>query len=122
MTDISNGVSTTRRRELEQRRGARIGGFAFRGHCCRAHIGHFPDGSPAEIFLDAAKPNSEFDALAADAAILISLLLQFGASPAEIGHALRRTPTGEPASLIGAAVDVLTDIGSASPAKLELSP
>ena len=52
--------------------------------------------------LAALKQNSALDAFAADAAILISLLLQYGASPAEIGHALRRAPSGEPATLIGA--------------------
>ena len=76
--------------------------------CYRAQVGHFPDtGSIAEIFIDAAKPNSALDAFAADAAILISLLLQHGSSLAEIGHALRRSPNGEPASLIGAVVDEL---------------
>jgi hypothetical protein len=45
--------------------------------------------------------------MSADAAILLSLLLQQGTSLAEIGHALRRSPNGEPASLIGAAVDGL---------------
>jgi hypothetical protein len=45
--------------------------------------------------------------LAADAAVLLSLLLQHGALPVEIGHALRRSPNGAPASLIGAVVDEL---------------
>jgi hypothetical protein len=70
-------------------------------------VGFFPDGGMAELFLDSARPNSTLDAFAADAAILISLLLQHGAAPAEIGHALRRGPDGAPASLIGAAVDQL---------------
>jgi hypothetical protein len=65
----------------------------------------------AELFLDSARPNSTLDALAADSAILISLLLQHGASPPEIGHALRRGPGGAPASLIGAAVDQLQTLG-----------
>jgi len=43
-------------------------------------IGRFPDGVQGEVFLDAAKQNSALDALAADAAILISLLLQHGAT------------------------------------------
>ena len=44
-------------------------------------IGRFPDGVLAEVFLDAAKPSSALDAFSADAAILISLLLQHGAGP-----------------------------------------
>jgi hypothetical protein len=42
------------------------------------------------------------------------LLLQHGATPAEIGHALRRSPDGAPASLIGAAVDRLAALERAS--------
>jgi hypothetical protein len=76
-------------------------------HCYRMHVGYFPDGAVGEVFLDAAKQDSMPDAFAADAAILLSLLLQHGAAPAEIGHALRRSPNGEPASLIGAVIDEL---------------
>ena len=67
----------------------------------------FPDGAVGEVFLDATKQSSMLDAFAADAAILLSLLLQHGASPADVGHALRRSPNGAPASLIGAVVDEL---------------
>jgi hypothetical protein len=51
---------------------------------------------------------------AADSAILISLLLQYDATPAEIGHALRRAPNGSAASLIGAVVDRLAEMGPQS--------
>jgi hypothetical protein len=77
----------------------------------RAHVGFFANGNqPAELFLDSSKPNSAIDAFASDAAILISLLLQRGSSVTEIGHALRRTPNGEAASLIGAAIDELSKL------------
>jgi hypothetical protein len=89
------------------RRGAIASEFVHDALGIRMHVGFFQDGRPAEIFLDSSKQNSALDALASDAAILISLLLQFGATVAEIGHALRRTPQGAPASLIGAAVDEL---------------
>ena len=52
------------------------------------HVGCFSNGSPGELFLDAAKQNSGLDALAADAAILISLLLQHGSTAAAIGLAI----------------------------------
>ena len=100
------GVGMTRRK-LPQRRGALAIEFEHAGHRFRMQIGCFPDGALGEVFLDAAKPNSGLDAFAADAAVLLSLLLQHGALPAEIGHALRRSPNGAPASLIGAVVDEL---------------
>ena len=95
------------RQHLENRRGAVAVSFTHRDQRFRAHIGHFADGRVAEIFLDAARPDSALDAFAADASILISLLLQRGSSPGEIGHALRRAPDGSPARLIGAAIDQL---------------
>jgi|SRR6516165_5551972 hypothetical protein len=98
------------RMHLPNRRGAVAISFTHRDQRFRAHIGYFAGGGLAEIFLDAARPDSALDAFAADAAILISLLLQRGSSPAEIGHALRRTPDGLPASLIGAAIDQLQAI------------
>jgi hypothetical protein len=45
------------------------------------------------------------DALAHDAAIVVSIALQYGAPLAEIRHALKRDIRGEAASPIGAALD-----------------
>jgi hypothetical protein len=95
------------RTRLPHRRAAVAFEVEHAGFRYRMHVGYFPDGAIGELFLDAAKQNSGLDALAADAAILISLLLQHGASPAEIGHALRRSPNGAAASLVGAALDRL---------------
>jgi hypothetical protein len=100
----------TLRRRLPQRRGAIAVELEHAGHHFRMQIGCFPDGVLGEVFIDAAKPNSTLDAFAADAAILVSLLLQHGATPAEIGHALRRAPDGAAASLIGAVVDRLAEM------------
>ena len=97
----------TARRRLPHRRGAVALDIEHAGHRYRMHVGYFPNGAVGEVFLDATKQNSMLDAFAADAAILLSLLLQHGALPVEIGHALRRSPTGAPASLIGAVVDEL---------------
>jgi hypothetical protein len=98
------------RQRLPVRRLAIASEFWHRDQRYRGQIGLFPDGSIAELFLDSARPNSALDAFAADAAILISLLLQHGASPVEIGHALRRNPDGTPTSLIGEATDWLQTI------------
>jgi hypothetical protein len=95
------------RRRLPHRRDAVALHIEHSGHRYRMQVGYFPDGAVGEVFLDAAKQNSMLDAFAADAAILLSLLLQHGAPPAEIGHALRRTPNGAPESLIGAVIDEL---------------
>jgi hypothetical protein len=94
------------RRRLPHRRSAVALDIEHTGHRYRLQLGYFPNrGGVAEVFVDSAKPDSALDAVAADASILVSLLLQFGATPAEIGHALRRNPDGSPASLIGAVID-----------------
>ena len=97
----------TARRRLPHRRGAVAFDIEHAGHHYRMHVGYFPDGAVGEVFLDSTKQNSTLDAFAADAAILLSLLLQHGTTPNEVGHALRRSPNGAPASLIGAVVDEL---------------
>jgi hypothetical protein len=102
----------TARRRLPNRRGAIAVELEHAGHRFRMSVGHYADGTRGEVFLDAAKQNSALDAFAADAAILISLLLQYGATPAEIGHALRRMPDGAAASLVGAVVDQLSAMES----------
>jgi hypothetical protein len=103
----------TSRGRLPQRRGAIAVELEHAGHRFRMQIGRFPDGVLAEVFLDAAKQNSGLDAFAADAAILVSLL-RHGATPADIGHALRRAPDGTAASLVGAVVDRLAEMGPQS--------
>jgi hypothetical protein len=104
----------TERTRPANRRAAVAFEFAHCNLRYRAHVGFFPDGRPSELFLDSSKQNSALDAFAADAAILISLLLQHGATVVEIGHALRRAPSGAPASLICAAVDELAQLRAVS--------
>ena len=70
-------------------------------------VGHFPDGRPGEVFLNADRANSLLDVLASDAAILASLALQHGCSLQEITRALKRDSRGEAASPIGAALDLV---------------
>jgi hypothetical protein len=103
----------TDRRRPPNRRGAIAFQFGHANQRYRAHVGFFASGAPSELFLNAInKPDTTLDAFAADAAILVSLLLQHGASVAEIGHALRRTPNGAAASLVGAVVDELAALAA----------
>jgi hypothetical protein len=68
-------------------------------------VGLYPDGTIAEVFLNADRANSLLDFLMSDAAILASLALQYGAPLDEIRHALKRDIRGDAASPIGAALD-----------------
>jgi hypothetical protein len=115
-------MSGTSRMALPARRHAESFAFDHDGHGFRVTIGcealeliETGQALPAEVFINADKGDSGVDALAADIAILISLLLQYGAAPKEIGHALRRNPNNSRASLVGALVDRVADFSFAPP-------
>jgi hypothetical protein len=91
---------------LPARRYAEAFDLEYEGHKFRVNIGLMNEaGAPGEIFVNAHRVDSTLDSLAGDIAILISLLLQHGATAAAIGHALRRNPNGSRASLAGVLVD-----------------
>jgi hypothetical protein len=72
-----------------------------------------PPGAVAEIFVNARKIGSSMEAIARDAAILLSLALQHGCPLETIRHALTRNADGSPQSLMGRVVDrVTTEVGS----------
>jgi hypothetical protein len=93
------------RNRLPHRRAAETIAFEHAGAGFSLTAGYYPDGRVGEVFLNADRANSLLDFIAADAAILTSLALQYGAPLDEIRHALKRDSRGEAASPIGAALD-----------------
>jgi hypothetical protein len=78
---------------VRQRLAYRHGNFSFsfehEGHQYRATAGWFDDGRLAEIFLHApGKMGTPLQANADTAAILASLLLQYGVDPEVIRHSI----------------------------------
>jgi hypothetical protein len=65
-------------------------------------LGHFEDGALAEAFIDGSKVGSDIQATSRDAAIVISLVLQFGCS---IEKPITRNSNGAPQSTLGATLD-----------------
>lgn len=70
-------------------------------------VGFFPDGRPAEVFVSDIKAGSDMDAVARDAAILLSIALQHGIPLPEIAKSLTQDPGGTPSSVIGSLVKEL---------------
>jgi ribonucleoside-diphosphate reductase alpha chain len=70
-------------------------------------IGYYPDGRIGEVFISGAKTGSDFEAVARDGAVLLSIALQFGVPLETIQHALTREHDGTPSTIIGAVVDRL---------------
>jgi hypothetical protein len=96
------------RRRLPNRREAQTIGFEHAGARYQFTAGFYPDGSLGEVFLNHARSDSLLDALAHDAAIVVSLALQFGCPLETILHAIKRNSSGAASSPIGSALDRIT--------------
>lgn len=96
------------RRILPQRRSAETFQFRFWNQPVSVTIGYYDDGTPGEIFLDAGKTGQDVQSTARDAAVVLSLALQHGATVDTIQHALTRLGDGSAASILGVVVDRLS--------------
>jgi hypothetical protein len=103
----SDGADKPTRNRLPSRRPAET--IAFERDNLKYHMttGFYSDGHIGEVFLNAEHANSLLDVLAHDAAILVSLALQFGCPLETIRRALKRDGQGIAASPIGAALDLI---------------
>ena len=69
-------------------------------------IGFYPDDRPGEVFTHGARSGSNLDALLADACVVVSCLIQHGVEPRDLATSMGRLGNAEPASIIGAVVDL----------------
>ncbi len=111
----------TARRGLSTRRESETHAIVVEGATFSVTVGYFGDGAPGEIFMAGPKVGSALDAVLADAAILASLALQYGAPPAALAKSMSRVPSADPwspatapASPIAAAMDLIAALGAAS--------
>lgn len=110
------------RHRLPNRRECHIETLEVAGQTFSCCIGFDPEtGQPRELFLDSSKQGSQVDALLSDAATAISVALQFGVPPSALAKSIGRLPNlpitpadldrstigGQPASPVGAAIDLL---------------
>jgi hypothetical protein len=93
------------RHRLPHKRACETITFQHAGASFTMTAGRYEDGRIGEAFINAGHANSALDFLISDAAILLSIALQFGADPDELRHAMKRFGDGSPASPIGAALD-----------------
>lgn len=90
--------------------------LAGTGAVLRYHVavGQFPDGSAGEVFITpqgAAGKGSMLEAIARDAAILMSFALQYGAKPDLLKRAMTRDEKNAPQTFIGAVLDAMEQEG-----------
>jgi hypothetical protein len=101
---------TQRRRRLPHRRLCKTVSYEHHGNHFRLAAGYYSDGTVGEAFLNTGKTNSSLDVLSCDAAILISLALQFGCPLDELQHAVKRDGSGRASSSVGEALDRLGEM------------
>jgi hypothetical protein len=103
-------IGVTRKR-LPNRRLCRTFNIEFAGLRYKVSIGHFADGSPAEVFLSNHKAGNASDVIARDAGILLSFCLQYGCPVGTIARAITRNSDGSPSGVIGAVLDAIASDG-----------
>ena len=110
------------REHLPNRRPSHFETLAVDGQVITACIGFDPaTGQPREVFLNGGKEGSQFDAMLADAATIISVALQYGVPLDALAKSVGRIPNAattpgsldqlsagsQPTSALGAALDLL---------------
>jgi hypothetical protein len=107
------------RQRLPNRRPAETVELEHNGSRFTVTIGFYPDGRPGEVFTHGMRSGSNLDALLADACVVVSCLIQHGVEPREIASSMGRLGNAEPASIIGAVIDLTAGISQASKATEE---
>jgi hypothetical protein len=94
------------RTRLPNRRAAETVELEHGGQRFTVTVGFYPHGRPGEVFVHGIRTGSNLDALLADACVVVSCLIQHGVEPRELAHSMGRLGNAEPASIIGAVVDL----------------
>jgi ribonucleoside-diphosphate reductase alpha chain len=94
------------RTRLPNRRGHELIEFEHGGIRYTVGIGRFDDGRLAEIFLNTAKHGTALDVNAHDAAVAVSLLLQYGCPVETLRRALTRNSDGSASGSMARALDL----------------
>jgi hypothetical protein len=101
------------RHRLPNRRPAETQELALGGQTLTATVGFDETGRPAEVFLSGAKDGSGMAAILNDAAVLVSIALQYGIPARALAKSISRGPDGlgriAAASVIGAALDLIDE-------------
>lgn len=101
------GATKLTRELLPNRRETETFRFDHKGIRHFVSFSRYSDGRIAEVFLDAGKVGSDAQLYARDAAVVLSLALQFGADIDTLKNAVTRGDEGEPAGPLGVLLDML---------------
>jgi hypothetical protein len=99
------------RRVLSQRRASETFDLRFWNQNFTVTAGFFDDGTVGKVFVDSRKTGGDVEAIARDAAVVVSLALQHGAAVETLRHAITRNSKGTPSSILGAVIDAISGGG-----------
>jgi hypothetical protein len=102
------------RTRLPHRRAAETVELEHGGQRFTVTIGFYPDGRPGEVFTHGLRTGSNLDGLLADACVVVSCLMQHGAEARDLAAGMGRLGSAEPASVIGAVVDLVAAASEAA--------
>jgi hypothetical protein len=97
------------RETLSNRRLAETFEIVHADRTYQVTIGRFPEGKIGEVFVTGAKVGSDLEAVARDAAVTVSIALQYGVPLVVLCHAVTREQDGSPSTIIGAMLDEIGD-------------
>lgn len=100
---------TASRSRLPNRRHAETLNFHLDGQSYVATVGFFQSGGVAEVFVNTAmRQGSASDVNVADAALAVSLALQYGCPLEALRDGMKRDSKGTPQGPLGAILDILS--------------
>lgn len=97
----------TERERLPNRRYSETFAIPMWGDKFHITVGYYSDGRVGEVFIAGSKRGTQTDSVCRDAAVLLSIALQYGVPLIVIKDALTRDADGKPSSITGAVVDEL---------------
>lgn len=99
----------TTRRSLPNRRKNNTFSINVPGYnaAVQVTVGYFEDDSPAEVFVSGAKAGTGVDAILRDAAVILSIAMQYGVPLATLRHAVTRERDERASSVMGVLIDRL---------------
>ena len=102
------GRMTLLREELPARRGGENFDFIVGSTRFTASVRRKDTYGPiTEVFINSSKIDSDVDLTMRDAAVVISIALQYGVPVRELAHAMGRNVDGEASSPVGKILDIL---------------
>lgn len=98
------------RESLPPRRGCETVEVLWLGTVIQIGVGRFDDGRISELFVTGPKAGTDVQHESRDAAIIVSLALQFGCPFETLVESLSRDERGRSSSLIGTVIDCVASL------------